>query len=137
MEFSERFARYPVVSLVDLFSGYDQSTLDPASRDSTAFYTPLGLIRLTTLPMGYTNAMQVFDRVMQKVLQHQILRGRCDPFIEDVAAKPSSGSTYPDADGKPTMSTTPGVRLYVLEPIRNLDKVLADIEREAKIILKF
>ena len=38
-EFSERFAGYPVVSLGDLFSGYDQYTLDPASRDITAFFT--------------------------------------------------------------------------------------------------
>ena len=69
-EFSERFAGYLVILLVDLFSGYDQCTLNPASRDITAFHTPLGLMRITTLLMGYTNAMQVFDRVMRKVLQH-------------------------------------------------------------------
>src|SRR5205807_3318365 len=85
-----------VVSLVDLFSGYDQCTLDPASRDITAFHTPLGLMRMTTLPMGYTNAVQVFDRVMRKVLHEQILQGRCEPFIDDVAAKPPSRSTYSD-----------------------------------------
>ena len=112
-EFSERFAGYLVVSLVDLFSGYDQCTLDPAARDITAFHTPLGLMRITTLPMGYTNAVQVFDRVMRKVLQHQILRGRCEPFIDDVTAKPPSRSTYPDADGKPKMSVIPWVRLYI------------------------
>ena len=89
-EFSERFAGYPVVSLAALFSGYDQCTLDPASRDITAFHMPLGLMRMTTLPMGYTNAVQVFDMVMRKVLQHQILRGRCELFIDDVAAKPPS-----------------------------------------------
>ena len=72
-EFSERFAGYLVVSSVDLFSGYNQCTLDPASRDITAFHTPLGLIRMTTLPIGYTNAVPVFDGGMWKVLQHQIL----------------------------------------------------------------
>ena len=39
-EFSERFAGYLVVSLVDIFSGYDQCILDPASRDITAFHKP-------------------------------------------------------------------------------------------------
>ena len=136
-EFSERFAGYPVVSLVDLFSGYDQCTLDPTSRDITAFHTPLGLMRMTTLPMGYTNAVQVFDSVMRKVLQHQILRGRCEPFIDDVAAKPPSRSTYPDADGKPKMSTIPGVCLYILEAIQSLDEVLADIERAGGTISGF
>ena len=128
-EFSERFAGYPVVSLVDLFSGYDQCTLDPASRDIMAFHTPLGLMRMTTLPMGYTNAVQVFDRVMWKVLQHQFLQGRCEPFIDDVAAKPPSRWTYPDAEGKPKISMIPGARLYILEAIKNLAEFLGDIER--------
>jgi hypothetical protein len=129
-EFSERFSGYPVVSLVDLFSGYDQCTLDPISRDITAFHTPLGLMRMTTLPMGYTNAVQVFDRMMRKVLQHQILKGRCEPFIDDVAVKPRNRSTYPDeATGMPKESALPGVRLYILEAIQDLDEVLADIER--------
>ena len=136
-EFPERFAGYLVVSLVDLFSGYDQWTLDPASRAITAFYMPLGLMWLTTLLMGYKNSVQVFDRVMRKVLLHQILRGRCKPFIDDVAAKPSSTSTYPDADGKPKISMIPGVRLYILEAKQSLDEVLADIERAGGTILWF
>ena len=136
-EFSERFAGYPVVSLVYLFSRYDQCTLGPTLRDITAFHTLLGLMRMTTLPMGYTNAVQVFDRVMRKVLLHQILRGRCEPFIDDVAAKPPSRSTYPDADGKPKMSMIPGVRLYILEAIQSLDEVIADIERAGGTILGF
>ena len=126
-EFSQEFAGYPVVSLVDLFSGNGKCTLDPASRDITAFHIPLELIRMTVLPMGYTNAMQVFDRVMLKVLQHQILRGRCQPFIDDVTSKPPSRLTYPDADGKPKKSSIQGVRLYILDAIQSLDKVLADI----------
>ena len=136
-EFSERFAGYPAVSLVDLFSGYDQCTLDPSSRDITAFHTPLGLMRMTTLPMGYTTAVQVFDRVMRKVLQLRILRGRCEPFIDDVAAKPPSRLTYPDADEKPKMFKIPGMRLYLLEAIQSLDKVLGDLERAGGTISGF
>ena len=128
-EFSERFSGYWVVFLVNLFTGYDQCTLDPVSRDITAFRTPLGLMRITTLPIGYMNAVQAFGRVMRKVLQHQILRGRCEPFIDDVTAKPPSRPTYHNADGKRKMSVIPGVRLYILEAIQSLDEVLADIER--------
>ena len=50
---------------------------------------------------------------------------------------PPSRSTYPDADGKPKMSAIPGVRLYILEAIQSLDKVLADIERAGGTILRF
>ena len=74
-EFSERLKGYPVVSLVDLFSGWDHCTLDPASRDLTAFHMPLGLMRMTTL-LGYTNALQAFYRVMRKALQHQMFHRR-------------------------------------------------------------
>ena len=72
-EFSERFAGYLLILLFDLYSGYDQWTLAPESRDITAFHTPLGLMRMTTLPQGYTNAVQAFDRVVKKVLHAQIV----------------------------------------------------------------
>ena len=71
-EFSEEFAGYPLISLLDLFSGYDQCSLALESRDMTAFMTPFGLMRMATLPQGYTNGVQVFDQVICKVLQEQI-----------------------------------------------------------------
>ena len=92
---------------------------------------------MTTLPMEYTNAVQDFDRVMRKVLQHQILQCRGEPFIDDVTAKPPSRSTYPDADGKPKMSAIPGVRLSILEAIQSLNEVLVDIERAGRTISGF
>ena len=79
--------------------------------------------------MGYTNAVQVFDRVMRKVLPHQILRGRCERFIDGVAANPPSHSMYPHANGKRKMSEIPGMCLYILEAIQSHEEVLADIER--------
>ena len=109
-EFSERFAGYPVVFLVDLVSVYDQCTLDPVLCNITAFHTPLGLMRMTTLPMGYTNAVQVCDWVMRKVLEHQLLRGRCEPFVNNGTAKPPSRPTYPDTVGKTKICTILGIR---------------------------
>jgi hypothetical protein len=96
----------------------------------TAFHTPLGLIRMTTLPQGYTNAVQVFDRIMRKILHHQILENRCEPFIDGIAVKPRSRSMYPQPDtGEPEESRLPGVRRYIMEAIQNFDEVLADVER--------
>src|SRR5437588_11781451 len=67
---------------------------------------------------------------MWKVLKYQILHGRCEPFIDDVAVKPRSRSTYPDPEmGLPSELKIPGVRLYILEAIQDLDEVIADIER--------
>jgi len=71
-EYSEDFAGFPVLFLLDLFLLYDQMALAEICRDLTAFQTPLGLLRMTTLPQGYTNRVQVFDRVMKKILKDQI-----------------------------------------------------------------
>ena len=127
-EFSERFVGYPLISLVDLYSGYDQCTLSPESRDIAAFHTPLRLMRMTTLPQGFTNAVQGFDRVVKKVLHAQIVRGRCEQFIDNIVVQPKSRSKYLNREGEPTISQIQGVRLYVLEAIQNLDAVLEDIE---------
>jgi hypothetical protein len=48
-EFAEEFSEYAIISLINFFSKYDQVELDPLSRDITAFMTPLGLLRMTTL----------------------------------------------------------------------------------------
>ena len=71
-DFSEEFAAYPVISLLDFFSEYDQVSLYPESCDMTGFQTELGLMRLTTVPQGYTNGVQLFDRVIRKILQEVI-----------------------------------------------------------------
>src|SRR5205085_5919893 len=90
---------------------------------------------MTTLPMGYMNAIQVFDRVMWKVLHEQILQGQFEPFIDDMAAKPPSHSTYPDeVTGLPEESAITSVWRYILEAIQALDEVLADIERAGRTI---
>ena len=74
-EFRQEFPEYPLILLLDLFSGYDQCSLAPESKDMIAFMTPFGLMRMATLPQGYTNGVQVFDRVIRKVLQEQIAQG--------------------------------------------------------------
>ena len=48
-EFMEEFSRMAIASLIDLFSGYNQITLNERDRDITAIHTPLGLLHQTTL----------------------------------------------------------------------------------------
>ena len=71
-EFAEEFAGMTITSLIDFFSGYDQIALDEKSRDLTAFMTPLGLLRQTTLPQGATNSVAQFVRVVTKILENHI-----------------------------------------------------------------
>jgi len=48
-EFTEEFAGYYIISLVDLYSGYDQMLLHFKSRDLIVFFILLRLLRNTTL----------------------------------------------------------------------------------------
>ena len=43
------FVIYKIIILVDLFSGYNQISLYPNSRNITAFITPIRLLKMTTL----------------------------------------------------------------------------------------
>jgi hypothetical protein len=56
------------------------------SCDITAFYTPLSLVRQCTLPMGTTNLVAEFVRVITKICRDYILH-RCIPYLDDVCVK--------------------------------------------------
>ena len=56
----EHFAARACGSVLDLYVGYDERALDKSSRDYTTFQTPFGAMRLTTLPMGWTNSVPIF-----------------------------------------------------------------------------
>ena len=58
---AESFARYAVYGMMDLFTGYDQCLLHLDSQDLTTFNSRLGPHHLTTIPMGYTNAVQIYQ----------------------------------------------------------------------------
>ena len=67
-DFSEEFAEYLVISLPDFFSEYDQVALHQELRDLKTFQTEFGLVKLTTVPREYTNSIQLFNRVIRKIL---------------------------------------------------------------------
>lgn len=59
-EFFEKFASCVISFLITFFSDYNQVELDNKSQDLTSFITPLGLMRMTTLPQGATNSVAEF-----------------------------------------------------------------------------
>ena len=58
-QYAESFGGRGCYGMFDLFVGFDQRKLATISRDLTTFQTPLGTFRLTSIPMGYTNSMQI------------------------------------------------------------------------------
>ena len=68
--------------MLDLFVGYDERLLHPDSRDFTTFQSPLGTLRLTRLPMGWTNSVPIFHGDVCFLLKDEIPHVTI-PFIND------------------------------------------------------
>ncbi|OMJ26349.1 Retrovirus-related Pol polyprotein from transposon gypsy, partial [Smittium culicis] len=113
--FSEDFSGCKIYTTFDLLSGYDQIPLDKRSRDLFSLQTPLGLLRMTRLPQGWTNSVQVFQRLMTKVfIKHipEIL----GIFVDDGCVKGvRSGGDE---------EILPGIRKFVYDHIMDVSKVL-------------
>jgi hypothetical protein len=92
----DAFAGRACYGLLDLFVAFDQRTLDVRSRDMTTFQTPLGTLRLTVIPMGYTNAAQIMHGDVTYMLQDEIPKYTI-PYIDDVRS--------PDPGVRDTLST--------------------------------
>jgi Reverse transcriptase (RNA-dependent DNA polymerase) len=120
-KFSEEFAGYQLVLLVDFFSGYNQVSLDKKSRDLTVFYILLGLLQQTTLLQGATNSVVQFVKIVTKILEDLILYN-CILFLDDVGVKGPT-TIYNNTE------VLPGVRQFVIEYIQVLDRILEYIEQ--------
>ncbi|CAM6128801.1 unnamed protein product [Calypogeia fissa] len=89
-EFAEEFLSRAIYSMGDLFLGYDQFQLAKSNRDITTMRTPLGLLRMCTLPHGATNSVAHMQNAMSKILEPFIPRVT-RPFIDDI---PSRGVSF-------------------------------------------
>ena len=99
-EFVERFAGWSIYSVLDMYWGFYARIMDPRSRDLTAFQTPLGTLRIVSLPMGFTNSPAEFQACMMFILKEEICNQKAGVFIDDI---PVNGprSQYLDQSGKP------------------------------------
>ena len=82
-QLAEQFAGRACSSMMDLYVGYDERALATSSRDLTTFQTPYGAMRLTTLPMGWTNSVPIFHDDVTSILQPEI-PDTTVPYIDDV-----------------------------------------------------
>lgn len=115
-EFMEEFSGMAVASLINLFSGYDQITLDERDRDMTGIQTPLRLLQQTTLLQGALNSVAQFVRIISKILE-PICPTAARVFLNDISVK--GPKTKYDEE-----KVFPGIRCYVFEHLINLEKTL-------------
>ena len=122
-EFVEAYAGRSVYSVLDMYWGFYARILDPESRDMTAFQTPLGTLRITSLPMGFTNSPAEFQACMVFILQDEIPEV-AGVFIDDVPVK-GPASRYLNKDGKEErLKENPGIRRFMWEHINDLHRIL-------------
>lgn len=109
--------------MFDMFWGFDARKVDVNSRDLTAFYTPLGLLHITALPMGYTNSPAEFQNCMTFILQDEIPHV-ANIFIDDLPIK-GPQTRYLDSNGKPsTLSENPGIRQFIWEHANDVHRIM-------------
>ena len=94
---AEQFAGRACGAMLDLFVGYDEMPLAESLRDYTTFQTPFGALRLTTLPMGWTNSVPIFHDTVTYILQPEIPDWTI-PFVDNVTVK-GPATTYQLEDG--------------------------------------
>ena len=124
---AESFTRYAVYIMMDLFTGYDQCPLHPDSQDLTTFNSPLDPHHLTTIPMGYTNAVQIYQADMSFILQDEI---PCYsyPFIDNLPVK-SVTTQYENPDGSyETIPDHPGIHHFIWEHLQVVHWILQQLE---------
>ena len=122
-QLAEQFAGRACNSMMDLYVGYDERALAPTSRDFTTFQTPYGALRLTTLPMGWTNSVPIFHDDVCYILQEEIPHVTV-PYIDDVPVR-GPASRYIQHNGEPeTIPDNPGIRRFVWEHFQDLNRVV-------------
>lgn len=122
-DFVEAYAGRSVYSVLDMYWGFYARILDPESRDLTAFQTPLGPLRITSLPMGFTNSPAEFQASMLFILKEEI-PNVADVFVDDIPIK-GPASRYLDSEGKEeTIKENPGIRRYMWEHLNDLHRIL-------------
>ena len=120
-EVAEAFAGQAIYSIGDLYSGYDQFQLAMKSRDLTTMKTPLGLVRMCTLPQGATNSVAHMQSAMNQILK-DFVPDKTIPFVDDIPIKGCK------EEAKDLTLDADGCRMFVRNHINDVDKILKRLE---------
>lgn len=124
--YAESFGGCAIYGMFDLFVGFDHRMLDIASRDFTTFQGPFGTLRLTRLPQGYTNSVQIQQGDVNFILQDEIPH-ITQPFVDDTPVKgPTTYHLLENGDFE-TIPENKGIRRFVWEHLLNVNRILQRI----------
>ena len=119
--FLDSFAARSCYSVLDLYVGYDHRLLDERSRDLTTFQTPIGTLRLTVLPMGWSNSVAIFQGDVAFMIEDEI-PDIANVFIDDIGVK-GPPTRYEVTEGYETIPENPGIRLFVWQHLGDTHRI--------------
>jgi len=119
----ESMAGCSCYSMLDLYSGYDQCSLDISSRDLTTVQSPIGAIRLTVVPQGWTGAVAIFHSNVVFILEAEIPNPAM-PFLDDAGIKGPATRYELEDGGYETIPTNSQIRHFVWEHANNVYHIL-------------
>ena len=119
----EAMAGRACYSMLDLFVGYDHRTLDIASRDLTTIQSPIGTLRLTRLPQGWTNAVAIFHEDVTFILEPEIPHVAW-PFVDDCSIKGPASRYETEDGGYEVIPENPGVRNFIWQHLNDVHRIL-------------
>jgi len=110
-------------TMLDLFVGYDHRTLDVSLRDITTIQSPIGAVRLTCLPQGWTNAGAIFHKDVTFILKPEIPNVAW-PFMDDCSIKGPTTRYETDSGGFETIPNNDQVHRFIWEHLNDVHRIL-------------
>jgi hypothetical protein len=109
--------------MLDLFVGYNHRTLDVALHDLTTIQSPVGMVRLTCLPQGWTNAGAIFHEDFTFILEPEI-PDVAWPFMDNCSIKGPT-TRYEMADGGyESLPANPLIRRFIWKHLTDIHHIL-------------
>ena len=123
---------------LDLFVAFDHRSSLVRTCDLTTFQTPLGLLQLTSLPMGVTNSVQILQGDISFILQDE-MPDMATAFMDEVNIKgpPTHYETTEDGQYTSTTFTEPPLQSHLVPCALGPDSLFYEVTAENSGICRF
>ncbi|GBG86009.1 hypothetical protein CBR_g40822 [Chara braunii] len=108
---AESYIGRSIYSLINLYSGYDQVSLDARDRPYNAMHTPVEQLQMQVTPMDFTNVVAEAQRRMLAVVG-DMFPEKCEPYIDD---NPIKG-----AHNKDETEVQPRVQKFIWDHLQDI-----------------
>jgi len=110
-------------TVLDIFVSYNHCSLDISSCNLTTMQSPVGTMRLTSLPQGWTSAMAIFHGDIVFILEPKI-PDTALPFADDTGIKGPPTRYEMEDGGYETIPTNPQIRCFIWEHLNDVHRIL-------------